>query len=328
VKGRERRTEEKNMGKLDGRIALITGGDHGIGLLTAREFVNEGAYVFTAGSSHSQLAAAVKEIEANELHRARVGRNVAGVQGDVSNAGDRDRVFAQIEREKGKLDVVVAASNETMSDSLAERENRSSFDIYVNGVFATVEKAIPLLGDGACVVLLSVSPKETVSRNDSVRERGIRSFWRTWINELKDRGIRLNAVNPGPTSTGQLKDLRMSGKRNSQMLTSDRPRSRSLSLIEEVAEAVVFLASDESTHIAGKDLIVGGNSLSSHVPIGRLGTPEEVAKAVVFLASGDSRGITGKELFVGAGFSELGILVGDDLKTNLEVSSIRPRRKA
>jgi len=97
------------MGKLDGRIALITGGDHGIGLLTAREFVNEGAYVFTAGSSHSQLAAAVKEIEANELHRARVGRNVAGVQGDVSNAGDRDRVFAQIEREKGKLDVVVAA---------------------------------------------------------------------------------------------------------------------------------------------------------------------------------------------------------------------------
>ena len=219
-------------------------------------------------------------------------------------------------------------SNETMSDSLAERENRSSFDIYVNGVFATVEKAIPLLGDGACVVLLSVSPKETVSRNDSVRERGIRSFWRTWINELKDRGIRLNAVNPGPTSTGQLKDLRMSGKRNSQMLTSDRPRSRSLSLIEEVAEAVVFLASDESTHIAGKDLIVGGNSLSSHVPIGRLGTPEEVAKAVVFLASGDSRGITGKELFVGAGFSELGILVGDDLKTNLEVSSIRPRRKA
>jgi len=316
------------MGKLDGRIALITGGDHGIGLLTAREFVNEGAYVFTAGSSHSQLAAAVKEIEANELHRARVGRNVAGVQGDVSNAGDRDRVFAQIEREKGKLDVVVAASNETMSDSLAERENRSSFDIYVNGVFATVEKAIPLLGDGACVVLLSVSPKETVSRNDSVRERGIRSFWRTWINELKDRGIRLNAVNPGPTSTAQLKDLRMSGKRNSQMLTSDRPRSRSLSLIEEVAEAVVFLASDESTHIAGKDLIVGGNSLSSHVPIGRLGTPEEVAKAVVFLASGDSRGITGKELFVGAGFSELGILVGDDLKTNLEVSSIRPRRKA
>jgi NAD(P)-dependent dehydrogenase (short-subunit alcohol dehydrogenase family) len=305
------------MGKLDGRIALITGGDHGIGLLTAKQFVREGAYVFIMGGSHSQLAAAVKEIEAKKLQRTRVGGNVEGVQGEVSNPGDLDRVLAQIEREKGKLDVVFAASNETMSDNLAERENHSSVDIYMNGMFATVEKAIPLLGDGACIVLLRVSSsKETVSRNDSVRENGIRSFWRTWINELKDRGIRLNAVNPGPTSTGQLRDLRMSGERNSQMLTSDRPRSRSLSLVEEVAEAVVFLASDESAHIAGKDLIVGGNSWPDLVPLGRLGAPEEVAKAVVFLASDDSRGITGKELFVGAGFSELGILLGDDLKIN------------
>jgi NAD(P)-dependent dehydrogenase (short-subunit alcohol dehydrogenase family) len=260
------------------------------------------------------LAAAVKEIEAKELHRTRVGRNVASVQGDVSNAGDLDRVFAQIEREKGKLDVVVAATSETTSDNLAERENRSSFDIYVNGMFATVEKAIPLLGDGACVVLLTVSPKETVSRDDSAGKSAILSFWRTWIKELKDRGIRLNAVNPGPTRTGQLGDLQISGERSSRMLTSDRLRSRSL--VEEVAEAVVFLASDESAHIDGKELIVGGNSLSNDVPIGRLGTPEEVAEAVVFLASDDSRGITGQELFVGAGFSELGILLGDDLEIN------------
>jgi NAD(P)-dependent dehydrogenase (short-subunit alcohol dehydrogenase family) len=291
------------MAKLDGRIALITGGDHGIGLVTAKEFVKEEAYVFITGGSHSRLAAAVKEIEAKELHRTRVGRNVASVQGDVSNARDLDRVFAQIEREKGKLDVVVAATSETTSDNLAERENRSSFDIYVKGMFAMVEKAIPLLGDGACVVLLTVSPKETVSCNDSVGKSAIRSFWRTWIKGLKDRGIRLNTVNPGPTRSGQLRDLRMSGERSSRMLTSDRPRS--LSLVEEVAEAVVFLASDESAHIDGKDLIVGGNSLSNHVPIGRLGTPEEIAKAVVFLASDDSRSITGQELFVGAGFSEL-----------------------
>jgi len=291
------------MGKLEGRIALITGGDHGIGLVTTKEFVKEGAYVFITGGSDSRLAAAVKEIEAKELHRTSVGRNVAGVQGDVSNAGDIDRVFSQIEREKGKLDVVFAATGETTLDNLAERENHSSFDIYVNGMFATVEKAIPLLGDGACVVLLTVCPKETVSRNDSVGKSAIRSFWRTWIKELKDRGIRLNAVNPGPTRTGQLKDLRMPGERSSRMLPSDRPRS--LSLIEEVAEAVVFLASDESAHIDGKDLTVGGNSFSNDVPIGRLGTPEEIAKAVVFLASDDSRGITGQELFVGAGFSEL-----------------------
>src|SRR5215467_6812452 len=155
--------KEKHMGKLDGRIALITGGDHGIGLVTAKEFVKEGAYVFITGSSHSRLGAAVKQIEAEELHRTRVRRNLAGVQGDVSNAGNLDRVFAQIEREKGKLDLVFAASNETMSHNLAERENHSSFDIYMNGMFVMVEKAIRLLGDGSCVVLLTVSPEETVS---------------------------------------------------------------------------------------------------------------------------------------------------------------------
>jgi len=240
------------MGKLDGRIALITGGDHGIGLVTAKEFVKEGAYVFITGGSDSRLAAAVTEIEAKELCRTRVGGNIAGVQGDVSNAGDLDRVFAQIEKEKGKLDVVVAATGETTSDDLAERENRSSFDIYVNGMFATVEKAIRLLGDGACVVLLTASPKETAGRNDSAGKSAIRSFWRTWITELKDRGIRLNAVNPGPARTRQLRDLRMSGERSSRMLPSDRRRS--LSLVEEVAEAVVFLASDESAHIDGKGL--------------------------------------------------------------------------
>src|SRR5215475_5452174 len=165
------------MGKLDGRIALITGGDHGIGFLTAKEFVKEGAYVFITGSSHARLAAAVKQIEAEELHRTRVRWNLVGVQGEVSNAGDLDRVFAQIEREKGKLDVVIAATDDTISDNLAERKNHSSFDICVNGMFAMVEKAIPLLGDGACVVLLTVSPKETVSRNDSVGKSAVRSFW-------------------------------------------------------------------------------------------------------------------------------------------------------
>jgi len=118
----------------------------------------------------------------------------------------------------------------------------------------------------------------------------------------------------------------MSGERSDRIPISDRPRS--LSLVEEVAEAVVFLASDESAHISGKHLTVGGNSLSDHVPLGRLCTPEEVAKAIVFLASDDSTGITGKELFVGAGFSDLPILVGDNLKINLEVSPIKPRRKA
>jgi NAD(P)-dependent dehydrogenase (short-subunit alcohol dehydrogenase family) len=290
--------------------------------------VEEGAYVFITGGSYAQLAAAVKEIEAKELHRTRVGRNLRGVHGKVSNAGDLDRVLAQIEREKGRLDVVFAAANETMSGNLTEAGNRSTFDTYVNEMFATVGNAIPLLGEGACVILLSVSTKETISRNDSVGGSAIRSFWRSWIKELRERGIRVNAVNPGPTGTGQLNALRMSGERNGRIPISDHPWHRRLSPVEEVAEAVVFLASDESAHIDGKDLIVGGNSLSGQVPLGRLGTPEEVAKAVVFLASDDCRGITGKELFVGVGFSELGISVGDDLKINLEPSLIKARRKA
>jgi NAD(P)-dependent dehydrogenase (short-subunit alcohol dehydrogenase family) len=183
------------MGKLDGRIALITGGDHGIGFLTAKEFVKEGAYVFITGSSHSRLAAAVKQIEAEELRGTRVGRNVLGVQGVVSNAGELDHVFAQIEREKGELDVVFAATNEKISDNLTERENHSSFDKYMNGTFATVNMAIPLLGESACVILLSVSGKENTSRNDSVEGSAIRSFWRAWINKLKNRGCRSSKLN-------------------------------------------------------------------------------------------------------------------------------------
>src|SRR5215469_11714183 len=135
------------MGKLDGRIALITGGDRGIGLLTAKEFVKEGAYVFISGGNHLQLVAAGKEIEAEKLHGPRV-------HSAVSDAADPNHMFAQIERQKGKLDVVFAAANETMSDNLTERENYSSFDVYMNGTFATVKMAIPLLGEGACVILL------------------------------------------------------------------------------------------------------------------------------------------------------------------------------
>jgi NAD(P)-dependent dehydrogenase (short-subunit alcohol dehydrogenase family) len=116
------------MAKLDGRIALITGGDHGIGLLTAKEFVNEGAYVFITGGSHSRLAAAVKEIEARELRRTRVGRNVAGVQADVSSAGDLDRVFAQIERERREslMSCSPLATRQCQTASLNEKIARVS----------------------------------------------------------------------------------------------------------------------------------------------------------------------------------------------------------
>src|SRR5437868_9158250 len=133
-------TKEKSIGKLEGKIALISGGTSGIGLATAKQFVNEGAYVFITGRREPELAAAVKEI----------GRNVTGVQGDVSNLGDLDRLFAQIKREKGKLDIVFAnagVAKYAPLGSITEELYHSIFDINVKGVLFTVQKALPLLPD-------------------------------------------------------------------------------------------------------------------------------------------------------------------------------------
>lgn len=294
------------MGTLDGKIALITDGDSGIGLVTARQFLKEGAHVFMAAGRHSQAAAGVEEVEDLDFRGTDVAMDVTGARGEMSNSGSLDRVLAQIKREKGKLDVVfVSAANGASLGKVAAGESHSNFDLHVNGLFFTVEKAIPVLADGASIILLSGPPTGGGTNNaDSVAGFAFRSVARTWTRELKDRGIRVNAVNPGPVGAGQENDAQTSREPSSQMVISNR-RGRSLSMAEEITEAVVFLASDDSAHIVGKDLILGGNSLSDHLPIGRLGTAEEVAKAVVFLASDDSSGITGKELFVGAGFAEL-----------------------
>jgi NAD(P)-dependent dehydrogenase (short-subunit alcohol dehydrogenase family) len=134
------------MGKLDGRIALITGGNSGIGLATAKRFVNEGAYVFITGRRDTELAAAVKQ----------VGHDVTGVQGDVSNLGDLDRLFAQIRQEKGRLDIVFAnagIAKYAPFGTITEEFYHSIFDINVKGVLFTVQKALPLMPDGASIIL-------------------------------------------------------------------------------------------------------------------------------------------------------------------------------
>src|SRR6185503_6444589 len=139
-------TKEKDMSKLEGKIALITGGNGGIGLATAKQFVNEGAYVFITGRREPELAAAVKEI----------GRNVTGIQGDVSNLGDLDRLFAQIKREKGKIDIVfanVGVAAYSCFGEITEEFYDSIFDINVKGLLFTVQKALPMLPDGASIVL-------------------------------------------------------------------------------------------------------------------------------------------------------------------------------
>jgi NAD(P)-dependent dehydrogenase (short-subunit alcohol dehydrogenase family) len=249
------------MGKLDGKIALVTGGNSGIGLATAKKFVDEGAYVFITGRREKELAAAVKEI----------GRNVEGVQGDVACLADLDRLFARIKQEKGRLDIVFAnagvarfAPFGTISEELFD----SIFAINVKGLLFTVQKALPLLKDGASVILnASIVASKGLPANSvySATKAAIRSFARTWTTDLKTRQIRVNVVSPGAIDTPGLSDL---------MASSDTGAER-LKMI------------------------------SSAVPLGRLGTADEIAKAVVFLASDDSSYVTGAELFVDGGFAQV-----------------------
>jgi NAD(P)-dependent dehydrogenase (short-subunit alcohol dehydrogenase family) len=249
------------MGKLEGKIALVTGGNSGIGLATAKQLVIEGAYVFISGRRELELAAAVKEI----------GRNVTGVQGDVSNPGDLDRLFAQIKQEKGKLDIVFANAGIARFapfGEITEELYDSIFNINVKGVLFTVQKALPLLQDGASIILnASIVGSKGLPANSvySATKAAVRSFARTWTTDLKDRRIRVNAVSPGATDTPGLSDL---------------------------------LASAE----VGEERL---QMISKTVPLGRLGTPDEIAKAVVFLASDDSSYITGTELFVDGGFAQV-----------------------
>ena len=249
------------MGKLEGKIALITGGNSGIGLATAKQFVNEGACVFITGRREPELTAAVKEI----------GKNVTAVQGDVSNLGDLDRLFAQIKKEKSKLDIVFAnagVAKYAPFGKITEELYDSIFNINVKGLLFTVQKALPLLPDGASIILnASIVASKGLSSNSvySATKAAVRSFARTWTTDLKDRRIRVNAVSPGPIDTPGLNNL---------------------------------VASSE----AGRQRMA---AISTTVPLGRLGTPDEIAKAVVFLASDDSSYITGTELFVDGGFAQV-----------------------
>jgi NAD(P)-dependent dehydrogenase (short-subunit alcohol dehydrogenase family) len=175
---------------LRAKIALVTGGTSGIGLATAKRFVSEGAYVFITGRRESELAAAVKEI----------GKNVAGIQGDVSKLNELDRLFAQIQREKGRLDIVFAnagVAKYAALGTITETFYDSIFDINVKGVLFTVQKALPLLTNGASIILnSSIVGSKGLSMNSiySATKAALRSFARTWTTDLKDRHIRVNAI--------------------------------------------------------------------------------------------------------------------------------------
>src|SRR3977135_855227 len=246
------------MNKLEGKIALVTGGSTGIGLATAKQFVNEGAYVFITGRREPELARAVKDI----------GGNVTGRQGTAANLGDLDRLFAQIEREKGKLDIVFANAGGAQFAPLGkitEEHYDALFNGNVKGLLFTVQKALPLLPDGASIILnASIVASKAIAPEWSVysaTKAAVRSFARTWTTDLKDRRLRVNAVSPGFTDTAPWHSIE---------------------------------AAEERMKI-----------LSTSVPLGMFGTPDDIAKAVVFLASDDSSYITGTELFVDGGFAQI-----------------------
>src|SRR5262245_1946977 len=244
------------MGKLEQKIALVTGGTSGIGLATAKALVDEGAYVFITGRRDRELAAAVTAI----------GRNVTGVRGDVSVLADVDRLVAHIRQEKGRLDVVFAnagVAKYAPLGQITEELYDSIFDVNVKGLLFTVQQALPLLTDGSSIILnASIVGSKGLPANSvySATKAAVRSFARTWTTDLKSRRIRVNAVSPGGIDTPGLSDLLASsgtGAQRRQMLSTATPLGR-LGGAEEVAKAVVFLASDDSSYIAGTELFVDG----------------------------------------------------------------------
>jgi NAD(P)-dependent dehydrogenase (short-subunit alcohol dehydrogenase family) len=252
---------DKAKGKLEGKIALVTGGTSGIGFATAKRFVKEGAHVFITGRREKELAAAAKDI----------GRNVAGIQGDVSKLSDLDRLYEEIKRERGKLDIVFAnagAAKYAPIGDITEEFFDSIFDINVKGLLFTVQKALPLIPEGGSIILCaSVVGSKGLPANCvySATKAAVRSFARTLTTDLKSRRIRVNAVSPGSTDTPGFSELLGSSEAGQQRL----------------------------------------KMISNIVPLGRLGHPDEIANAVLFLASDDASYITGAELFVDGGFAQV-----------------------
>jgi NAD(P)-dependent dehydrogenase (short-subunit alcohol dehydrogenase family) len=248
-------------GKLEGKIALVTGGSSGIGLATAQQFVSEGAYVYITGRRQSELDKAVKTI----------GSNITAVRADASNLADLDRLFAQIKKEKGRLDVVFAnAGGGSLAPlgSITEEQFDQTFNLNVKGLLFTVQKALPLIPDGGSILLnasiVSIKGMPAFSVY-SATKAAVRSFARGWTNDLKDRKIRVNVISPGPIDTPILDGLAESeeGRKNIKA------------------------------------------HLTSTVPLGRMGQPDEIGKAAVFLASSDASFIAGVELFVDGGAAQV-----------------------
>jgi NAD(P)-dependent dehydrogenase (short-subunit alcohol dehydrogenase family) len=244
------------MNKLDGKVALVTGGTSGIGLATAKRFVAEGAYVFITGRRQTELDAAVKAIS----------KNVTGVQSDVSKLADLDRLFATIEQEQGHLDVVFANAGGgeiAPLGSITEEHFDKTFNINVKGLLFTVQKALPFLPEGASIILTASTASVVGTPAFSVysaTKAAVRSFARNWVLDLKERHIRVNAISPGVVPTAGYDRLGLSDEQLQEFVTSQAntiPLGR-VGTPDEIAKAVVFLASDDSSFVNGIELFIDG----------------------------------------------------------------------
>ncbi len=241
--------------KLEGKIAVVTGGNSGMGLATAKRFVAEGAYVFITGRRQRELDAAVKEI----------GSNVTGVQGDIANLADIDRLYETIKAGKGRIDVLFANAGIgewVPMGSITEAHFDKTFDVNVKGTLFTVQKALPLFKNGGSIIMTGSVASVKGFQNFTVynaTKAAIRSFARSWTTDLKGRNIRVNVLSPGPIDTPIMDPL-------------------------------------------PKDAIA---QIVSVVPMGRMGTADEIAKVAVFLASDDSSFVSGIELFVDGGIAQV-----------------------
>lgn len=238
------------MSKLNGKIAVVTGGSSGIGLAVAKRFVDEGAFVFITGHRQAQLDEAATFI----------GRNVAPIAGDVTNEADLDRLFETVRTQKGKLDMLVTSAGISEYSPLEQVTNDHfdrTFDLNARATLFTAQKALPLMARGSTIVLIGSIGGFIGTRGYGTygaSKAAVRSFARTWTNELAERGIRVNTLSPGPIDTpmfdGVADDVR-------QALTALIPLGR-LGRPDEVAAAALFLASDESSFIAGAELCIDG----------------------------------------------------------------------
>src|ERR1700733_11765674 len=246
-----------NMGKVEGKTALITGGSSGIGLATAKRFVDEGAYVFITGRRQSELETAVSQI----------GRNVTAVQSDVSKMADLDKLYATVKKQKGKLDIVFAnAGTGALAPlgQISEEHFDKQFDVNVKGLLFAVQKALPLLQPGGSIVLNASIVSITGSQAFSVysaTKAAVRSFARTWSVDLKERKIRVNAISPGIIPTpGYNTSLGMTQEEVDQYVQSslvDIPLCRP-GTADEIAKAALFLSSDDGSYVTGIELFVDG----------------------------------------------------------------------